>query len=123
MKLLICSLIVCALIGCNSTTYECVEVYGTVGVIKDGCLIEPLADVRIQFLAEKRYQIINNKVTSIDPQSTRSDSLGRWILSLRPGKYLVHFEKINSVDWTHFDYYTSVDITVPNQPKWEFTID
>lgn len=122
MKLLICSLMVFALIGCNSTTYECVEVYGEVGIIQDGCLVEPTANVRIQFLAKERYQMIDGKVISINPQSTRSDSLGRWILSVRPGEYLVHFEKISS-NWNDFEHYASVEISVPNQPKWEFTID
>lgn len=139
MKLLICSLIVCALIGCNSTTYECVEVWGEVGIIQDGCLIEPFADVQIEFspvgkhltsIAEgaKTYRMVDDSFVFHDRQTTVSDSLGRWILSLNPGKYVVYFEKFEEPQTHGFSYarrtyYASHLITVPNQPKWRFTID
>lgn len=139
MKFLICSLIA-LIIGCNSTTYECVEVYGEVGVIKDGCLVEPLADVQIEFSpaievdwrliveGTKAYRMVDGEFVFHDRQTTVSDSLGRWILSLNPGKYVVHFEKFEEpqtygFSYTRRTYYASHVVTVPNQPKWRFTID
>lgn len=140
MKLLAWGLTLIALIGCNSTTYECVEVYGEVGVIQDGCLVEPFADVQIifspaievdlKFIAEgtKAYRMVDGEFVFHDRQMTVSDSLGRWLLSLNPGKYVVYFEKYETKDlggylYTERTYYHSHFITVPNQSKWEFTID
>ncbi len=123
MKLLICSLMVCTLIGCNSTTYECVEVYGEVGIMRDGCLIEPIAGVSIEFAPEERYKIVNDKLILLHNQTTVTDSLGRWILTACSGDYRVFFEKIDYPSFrNNFHLGTIQLITVPNQPKWRFTI-
>lgn len=137
MKFTIYGLMLIALIGCNSTTYECVEVYGTVGVIQDGCLVEPLADVKVEFnplrdiedikanLKSTPCRMIDGKYVFLGIRTTESDSLGHWIISLNPGEYIVYFEKFK--DNKSFSprriYYNSHLITVPDQPKWRFTID
>lgn len=132
MKLLICSL-TALIIGCNSTTYECVEVWGKVGIIQDGCLVKPLPDVQIEFSPMDSQGMANGKFVFCDAQSVVSDSLGRWILTLRPGEYSVRFTE-NMGDTVYIEdimrrFYNNrqntpvYHITVPDQSKWEFTIE
>lgn len=131
MKLLVWGLTLIVLIGCNSTTYECVEVYGEVGVIQDGCLVRPLANVLVEFSPIESHEMVSDKFVYCDAQSVVSDSLGRWILTLRPGKYSVRFIQnmgdtvyIEAIIRRFYDNRSPVYyITVPNQSKWQFTID